>query len=227
MYYVGVIGGPGSSIDFSELSQASMTMVNDDRYTLTGYSLGATDAARRIICRIHWVESGGHSSVTSVTIGGISATIHDQTGHSGGSTGFGIALVSAVVPSGTTATINVFFGATTATAVYVSAARVVGLTNSSPTSINKAFSSATSVSISTTIDVPQGGIIFSGFTSSTNASSDTVTWGGIDQVYQTSITVRVTGASRTGMNAETGRTISCSVTTHLNSGNGMVAMSWV
>jgi len=227
MYYVGVIGGAGSSIDYSELAQSLMTKVNDDRYTVTGYSFGAADGARRIICRIHWVEDSGHSSVSSVTIGGVSATIHDQTGHSGGLTGFGIALVSAVVPSGTSGTITVFFGSTTATSVYLSGARVVGLANSSPSSINKAFSSSTSTSISTSIDVPQGGIIFSGFTSSTNASSDPVTWGGIDQVYQSSITVRVTGASRTGMNAETGRVISCSVTTHLNSGNGMVAMSWV
>lgn len=69
-------------------------------YSFTGVNFGAPSSTRRIVvCIAGYRDAGG--TVASATIGGIAATIHLNTSLGNGS----IAIVSAVVPTGTSGTV--------------------------------------------------------------------------------------------------------------------------
>lgn len=71
------------------------------------YNFGTPDPLRRIIVAVHWQSFGASpQSITSITIGGVAGTIHGQDSHSGGSTGLGVAICSAIVPTGNTGNIS-------------------------------------------------------------------------------------------------------------------------
>src|SRR5690349_20118800 len=60
---------------------------------------GAARSSRRIFLAIHWSDGGTHRTLSSSTINGVTAN-RFQEGHSGGATGFGCAIASALVPTG-------------------------------------------------------------------------------------------------------------------------------
>lgn len=76
---------------------------NASTYTFTSVAFGTTDVTREIFIIVN-NGNNANAGISSVTIGGITATIH-------GSTRYG--LVSAVVPAGTTGTVVVNLTATT------------------------------------------------------------------------------------------------------------------
>src|SRR5262245_51584457 len=104
--------------------------VNRTTYTFTGLSIGAADATRRVICAVHWdANSVGGQTISSATIGGVSATIHgtaiDET------SGSYVQFISALVPTGTTATVSVTFGGGNA-ACFVAVWRQINESSSTP-----------------------------------------------------------------------------------------------
>ena len=90
-------------------------------------TFGNARADRRIAAVIHWSEAGTHFTLNSATIGGEAATIHVQRGHTGGSTGLGVAIVSAVVPTGTSGAVECTFSGAAAD-VSCGVYRMTGLT---------------------------------------------------------------------------------------------------
>jgi hypothetical protein len=219
----GIQAGLAGLYDISYLSYAAGG--SGSSVTFTAYGLGAAHTARRIFIGIHWRETTVHRTVSSVTIGGVSATIHEQEGHTGGATGFGAAIASAIVPSGTSGDVVVNFSGSQSEC-NISGIRAVGLFNSSPTEALTDTTSGTSNNLSVAIDIPASGFCMAVFTSSTNAAGDAVTWAGVTEEYDTNSGVRESMAWSAGMAAETNRTVSATVGTQADSGNGMVVVSW-
>lgn len=97
---LGLGGKPPIEISFTG---TAIDAVDRTTYTFSGLSFGATDAARRIVVGVSGTIGGSTSrSVSSVTIGGVSATKLSQAiSTDGGNTTEG-SLWLATVPSGTT-----------------------------------------------------------------------------------------------------------------------------
>lgn len=92
-------GGTGWAFSATQTSAAS-----SNQYTFSNYAVGSAAANRVVTAEFCWSHTLG-STISSVTIGGVTATlIQQQVTHS--TTGR-IAVYSAVVPSGTTATVVV------------------------------------------------------------------------------------------------------------------------
>lgn len=111
--------------------------------TLAGIAIGATAWNRQIFLLVHWScdTSAVETGVNSGTIGGVAATVHVTYGEGGTSvsSNYGCAIVSATVPTGTTATIALTFTDATVRSVYVSVYRVTGLVSTVATDSNVAF----------------------------------------------------------------------------------------
>lgn len=86
-------------------------------------------------CDVNAVDT----TIASATIGGVTATINRQIGSNGSSTlsNYGCAVISAIVPTGTTATVAITFSNTTLRTAYVDVFRVTGL--ASTTAYDSAF----------------------------------------------------------------------------------------
>src|SRR5262245_41111129 len=76
-----------------------------DTYTFSDKAIGDANATRRVFAVVHWYGGTNGASLSSGTFEGISATIHVNT-----TSGFrGVAIMSAEVPSGTTADVVAVF----------------------------------------------------------------------------------------------------------------------
>lgn len=186
-------------------------------------TFGAAAASRRMVAVIHWREGGTHETLTGATIGGVGATVHIQTGHSGGVTGFGVAIISAVVPTGTSGAVNCTFSGTVSN-VSCGVYRLTSLDSGTPTDTAFEQSAGTTTSLSQTITVAAEGIVIAGFTGSTNATSS-VGWGGVTEQYDDHDGVHRSSGFASELSAQN-RVISANVTPQANSGNGMVVASW-
>jgi hypothetical protein len=102
--------------------------------------------------------------------------------------------------------------------------RAVGLVNSSPHDTASDSSALTSTSLSTTIDVPEDGLLIAAFTGSSFADK-TGTWSGVTEEFDNG----GSGSSLAwdyDMAAQSGRTIEFIVATEADSGNHMLVLSW-
>ncbi len=214
---IGMLTPLGYEADYLDTFGSTMNGGNNIA-TATGENIGDADATRRIFANVYWGEGGSHVSLSSMTIGGVSATIHGQGGHTGGISGFGVAIVSAIVPTGTTANFVALFSAAISGSAAFAAFRTVRLEDSSPFDSASTLSVGTSTSLSTSINIPEGGLIIGAFNYSVNADN-TVTWTGA-----TEITDRV-GFSK-NLAAETNRSFGITASTQGDSGNHLLGVSW-
>lgn len=210
----------GSAFEVSYLQRAT---------SLTGFAIGDAASSRRILMLVHWREDEDHESLSSATIGGVSATIHMQGGHSGGSTGFGVAFISAVVPTGTTATIVLNFSGTVSVES-ISGWRLVNASNSSPSDTASDSTAVEASTVSGNLDIPEGGAVFAGYSSSTGAMSNAVSWTGATEEYDTGTGgggIRVSAAWSSGMSAESNRLVRAAISSEGDAGNQLLVLSWV
>lgn len=222
------IGGVMPSIaaaarEFSYLGSFADDSGISSSQNIPNVDFGGAVTGRRLFHSIHWQEGGTHANLTSVTVGGTSATIHSQGGHSGGGTGFGVALVSVAKDADASGAVVCNFDGLVNSASCTSI-RAVGLADSSPFDTAQDSSSGTSTSLSTTIDVPENGLTIAAFTGSTLADK-TGTWSGVDEEFDNG----TNGSSLAwdhDMAEQSGRTVSFTVTTETNSGNHMLVLSW-
>lgn len=179
--------------------------------TFTGVSIGAADATRRVIVVIHGSGTGG--AVTAVTIGGISATIHasavDVDDRS--------CIVSAAVPTGTTATIVVTYTGSAWDEMGIAVFRAINLVSGTP----HATATDTVDVVSMSINIPTNGILVAGCINNTSAGMTTV---GVTENYDLAIgDDQMAGGCATGLPAQTNRTVSFDGSS--SQANG-VAASW-
>lgn len=131
-WFPGAVAGPSAPF-FSHTASAA-----DDSnllaYTFTAQAIGAAAADRRIFVSATSSASSNNAAVSTITIGGISATIHAQAQNTGNTRNGVVAIASAIVPSGTTADVVVTH--TTDVGVllgcHVSVYRATGLVSGTP-----------------------------------------------------------------------------------------------
>lgn len=189
-------------------------------YSFASVGIGTADSTRRVIAAAHWGASS--RTLSSATIGGVSATIHVQS--SGASRG--VAIFSALVPTGTTATIDF-----TLSGGAVRAGLGVW------TSINEADSAPTgtltnTTTLSSTIDVPADGFVVAALTLFESSSTPTtVTWTGPTERYDAvtapeSNLMTLSGASVDGLAANAAYAVIATPSDPLFEEAHLVAVSW-
>lgn len=216
MLYVGVLGSSLPTLSYIGYSQDAGN----------SFSIGTAATDRRLFANVHWGETGSvHRTLLSATIGGVSATIHGQEGHSGGASGFGVAVISAVVPTGTTASVaTTFSGAVTNLAYGIH--RVDGLVGGSPTDTAVNSSSGTSTSISDSIIVPAAGVLVAAYSAS-ELSNDGVTWTGVTENYDFGgFSYNRSGGALLYPTGSNPQTVGITKGNESNSGNAFFAVSW-
>jgi len=217
------------------MADASFIAVTHDTgnvttYTFAGANIGAADAARYVIVLVtHASSAGAARTVSSATIGGISASIHANAG-AASAQGLGTAILIALVPTGTTATISITLsggGGSCDIGVY----RVVGLASATPFDTATASDAAGGGVLTTnTLDVPHRGLVLG--VANFEADSGSVTWVGASENYDESngdgTPEIVTGAMSNDLAAEVNRTVSATHSTNGGSGNDccMSVASW-
>lgn len=196
----------------------------EDAVNRTTYSLSVdigTEASDRFV--VVSTVGLGTNGVTAVTINSVSASEIVAAG-GGGGTSIPSALWGATVTSGSgSQTVSVTFAALNNNCA-IQAWALFGLGSTTPYHTNS-NTTAAATSLSTTLNIPQDGIAI-GWSGINNDGSGGQTWTGLGEVVDDQVeSITYSGASSSGMTAETGRTITCA-------GSGsvlrrIVAASWV
>lgn len=211
------------SNSFLQLS-ASITGTSTTK-SFTSQNTGTADVTRRIICAVNWRKDAAASVLTSVTIGGIAATIHTQVTTT--PTRQGTAIASALVPTGTTATVDVVIAGTGSRTMYVALWRQINESSSSPNDSNTV--TASSLTVSSTINIPTNGSLYSTTTLSVTTGNPTFVWTGATEQYD-SLTIGTDtgggGASETGMTLEASRAIQAVGSAGSSPLNALSTVSW-
>ena len=170
-------------------------------YTFSGQALGAAASDRIIV--VGGFSTNAVQTVSSVTIGGVSATQVVAATNSGGEQ---CALWQAAVPSGTTGDI-VWTWSGAEVGMGIGVWRIIGATASAHASSGVTGASA----LSSTLDIPENGVAIA--YSGSASSSRTATWSGLSEVFDAngiedgSASGNHTGASNAFDSAQTGLTI--------------------
>lgn len=163
-----------------------INIINDEggvfSSTLTGHAIGAAQANRLVVVRVHgWRVGNTDRTLTSATIGGVAATIYKQaTCNSSGNCNV-VAIIGAIVPTGTTADISLTWsGSMSGNEVQVVA--LAGL--NAPLAAVDTQSSAVDgsvTSLSFNIAKKAGGIVFG--LSAGRDGGRTAVWTGLTEEY--------------------------------------------
>jgi hypothetical protein len=197
--------------------QATTDTGNLSTYTFTAQNLGTAAAGRYIVVAISSRKAGAATTITGVTIGGVTATIVTQVANTVTNTNVaGIAI--AAVPTGATGDIVVTFGASMARC-NIGVYRVDNLLSATPYDTDTSIANNPSVGL----DVPYGFAIGVGTTAVNGAST---TWAGLTEDYDavSEVAQVYTGASVDLLTAEAGRTMTATFTTASESAG--VFASW-
>jgi hypothetical protein len=216
--------GAAFDVSFTDSTSSASDLTT---YTFSGRAIGAADSTRRVFACIHWATTGSVTgTVSSATIGGVAATVHVEASETGGATRYGTAIISALVPTGTTADI-VFTISAACIRAGVGVFRMVNETNTTPHDTASDIV-LTGTVLSGTIDILDGGtLIASCYLGGLAASTQTIVWTGATEQYDInpeSTTNRLGGAFAFPLSIETSRTISTDMT-DCNEG-ALVAVSW-
>jgi hypothetical protein len=160
--------GGGVSLAYSYEGLTNASLDTGTTYNTTATAIGTADASRLVVVFV--AIRGSSATITSGTIGGVSADIASFAPFSGSR---GVTAIWAEVPTGTTADIVTTFSSDPGTRVEYLVYRVVGL--SSATAHDEAESTSGSVSI----DIPADGFAFA---VGVGAASDDLSLGGVTTI---------------------------------------------
>lgn len=234
MLNVNALSGFGASSD-APVTPASLSYIglsSDNTASSTpsysGVSIGAADSTRRVFAVVHWGVTNAARTLSSATIGGVAATIHAQTttGPTSAQNDTGVAIFSALVPTGTTATVAMTFSGSV-TRSQLAIYSMLNPINTTPhaTMTDNTMSSGV---MSGTINIPTVGMLIAATTAAA-LSGMTNSWVGATENYDTAHPNAAgqcaTGASGTGMTLESNRTVS-STTTSTPVRGALAAVSW-
>lgn len=144
---------------------------------ITSVSFGTADTNRRVFQIVHWYgTAAGARTISSATIGGVSATVHTQTFNrdTGTSDTYGVAVISAAVPTGTSGTVSITFDASGTGTIVVRSVSAIGLVGSIvDAQSNHPVGAGTSTSVN--VNVPSQGVIIFGSTAAEAITNITLT----------------------------------------------------
>lgn len=102
-----------SGVSAATISYIGLTSIPFDgggNCSVSGVPIGAVASSRRVFMLTHWLKaSTPAATLNSATIGGVAATIHVQSLGTTGTIGLGAAIISAPLPTGTTANVTLTF----------------------------------------------------------------------------------------------------------------------
>ena len=186
------------------LTDSETSTTNTDAYSFATQAIGAADAARYVV--VVATSRGANATISSATIGGVSASVVAEIT----STQLNCAIIIAAVPTGTTATIAITWSASQSNCD-ISVYRLVGLASATAFDTDTDTSSATA---SLSIDCEAGGCVIAGSAFS-NPSNDTQTWSGITEDTDLYVNDTLTtdhnhsAASQVFLTAQTGLSVTC------------------
>lgn len=188
----------------------------------TAINYGAAHAQRRVVVAVHWETVTNDVSLNSATIGGVGATIHVQRHHTGGATGLGVALISALVPTGTSGNLDVTFSTTTSRC-YAGTYRLKNYN----TLVNSGSdqTSGTTGPVSVNVATTSPGVAIGAYTGSTGTVGGNITWTNVTEQYEVSDVGRFGGAWLTGLSSGS-INVNATQGVIINAGNDLVAVSW-
>lgn len=189
--------------------QKNLSTAAGATHTHSAQNLGAEEGTRRIIAAVTGYSNGpSANSISSVTIGGVSATLAKSQA-AGNSVVAGIYIAD--VPTGTTGDVVVTFGKSN-DACTVSLYRVLNLNSAAATHTNSTTASS-STTISTTSDINADGFGVAVAASDPTLGS-TATWSGLTEDAETSSTSNSvhTSASATFAQAQSGLSVGVTYT---------------
>lgn len=215
-----VTGRKPPSISFIGFTEDTTDLTT---YSFASVAIGAADPTRRVVVVVHWGENAVTRSLNSATIGGVAATIHAQTS----AAIRGVAIISALVPTGTTATIALTFsGAMLRSAIGVY--RALNETSASPTATATDITFTGAV-LDVNVNVPVNGWVVAG-TTDNGIAGRTHAWVGVTKQYDTTsgeaAGIIYSGGHDTGLAAATPRTVNTTVSNTTGISGAAVAMSW-
>ena len=162
---------------------------NATEYTFSSESFGAADAGRYIVATVSARKSGGATTLASVTIGGVSATIVEQINNTASHCN-NAAIAIAKVPTGTSGDIVVTWNdpmVRCTLGVY----RLVGI--DSPTPADSSTSTANDPTYA--LDVPAGGAAIG---VALTADANSCTWSGLTEDFDGTLETYVTYTGASG-----------------------------
>jgi hypothetical protein len=146
----------GDNITSLSFIESKTSTADATTYTITGVNFGAADSNRRVVIGFASRSGNAGHSVSSATIGGITATVLAQhTANVGGGHSL-VALIAADVPTGASGTVAVTLSNGAVRAI-IGVYRI--LANNALVVANSASSSATATSTNVTVSVEKGALL--------------------------------------------------------------------
>jgi hypothetical protein len=196
---------PLPAVSLITRSTTSVDTSAQSTYTFNSMSIGTASTTRRVIALIQADSgSGGAETLNSATIGGISANIDAQAANGTGGSGT-VAIVSATIPTGTTATVTATFSGTLQRA----SCFVIAIDNLQSVT---PYDTATDITnpLSTTIDWLKDGYVVA--VGATNSDAATYTWTGVTERYETDVgTGKVGGGDLFTTTTATNQTVAMTI----------------
>ena len=174
-------------------------------YTFTSKAIGAAATGRLVVVALQTLNTSA-ISLSSCTIGGISATIIGTATANNGSVFISTALAYAVVPTGTTATVAATWSTSTFRC-YLGVWSAYGVSSSTPTT---SATSAANPSVMSSINVSAGGIAIGASNIFDVGGTGTFTWTNLTKDYDADgegSNEQYSGASAAFASAQTGISI--------------------
>lgn len=150
--------GAPASVSYAGFKTASFA----DPVSVTSVAIGTATGDRRVFILVGIKPGANYRSLSSATIGGVAAAVHGQTNET--TYKYNVALISAAVASGATATVVLNFSGSGSGNVYLASFAVRGLSSTSAIDLDaKKYTSAqNAVTLTSTIEVDADGIVLFG-----------------------------------------------------------------
>jgi hypothetical protein len=211
-YEEGSVETTASTVGFTA---SAVSTSNLTTYTFSSQAIGTATSDRKIVIAV--TADGGSARVSTLTVGGVSATVADNTIAAGADD---MEVWQAAVPSGTTADVVVVWS-TGVSRCGVGLFAVAG----APLRLYDVSTDVTnSGALTTTISCPAGGVIIGAAQNGANAS---YTWAGITERYDETIegTISHTGASLAFASAQNNLTVTCTPSAS-STEQGLTVLAW-
>jgi hypothetical protein len=206
---------------FSYIGRSTNT-ANQTNYSFSSVGIGTAASDRLVVCVVSGVGStSGERLVSSATIGEVSATIHVQSDTSTINT----AIISAVVPTGTSATVDIRYNTSMSNCVFDTFS-LYGLASTTPGAAPRFRGDGSSNIFTVSLNTETDGIVIAG--SRTGSSITSHDWSGsVGVVENTETTVESRVFSSADIQVVTGGTAqTVTLTTSGNDDSWVMAATW-
>lgn len=191
--------------------------------TISGVSFGNT-GTNRVVAIVLTSGSNSSISISSATIGGVSATIATQTTASFRNN----AIIYATIPSGTSGDVVITFNASSTTSTFAHSYSIYNATNTTPQDAKQSINTSTGVSATRSVSLTysNNSVVIGGYSAGAYDPAAALTW--------TNVTIDIEDEGGSAVNSSsssfktTGATTTFQVTSTDTSVNrpGLVMASW-